>query len=137
MKRVTMKPGPANRATNATVFALLIAFAVAACGAERVRVHVPKDHPAHPDAPAGVQPVRATALAETEPTSRPATEVPAPHEHMHGQGAREAPQTASAPASQPAGEQAYTCPMHPEVNGSAPGRCPKCGMTLVKKEHHR
>jgi uncharacterized protein involved in copper resistance len=27
----------------------------------------------------------------------------------------------------------YTCPMHPEVKRSAPGNCPKCGMTLVKK----
>ena len=25
----------------------------------------------------------------------------------------------------------YTCPMHPEVRQSGPGRCPKCGMTLV------
>ena len=27
----------------------------------------------------------------------------------------------------------YTCPMHPEVQSSNPGNCPKCGMTLVKK----
>src|SRR5256885_394598 len=25
----------------------------------------------------------------------------------------------------------YTCPMHPEVRQSQPGKCPKCGMTLV------
>lgn len=25
---------------------------------------------------------------------------------------------------------AYTCPMHPEVRQTTPGRCPKCGMTL-------
>jgi Cu+-exporting ATPase len=28
----------------------------------------------------------------------------------------------------------YTCPMHPEVQSSTPGRCPKCGMTLVPKK---
>ena len=28
----------------------------------------------------------------------------------------------------------YTCPMHPEVITHKPGKCPKCGMTLVKKE---
>lgn len=28
----------------------------------------------------------------------------------------------------------YTCPMHPEVTSTTPGTCPKCGMTLVKKE---
>lgn len=27
----------------------------------------------------------------------------------------------------------YTCPMHPEVESHAPGRCPKCGMDLVKR----
>ena len=27
----------------------------------------------------------------------------------------------------------YTCSMHPEVVSSGPGRCPKCGMTLVPK----
>lgn len=27
--------------------------------------------------------------------------------------------------------QQYTCPMHPEVIKDAPGKCPKCGMSLV------
>ncbi|MCC8426591.1 heavy metal-binding domain-containing protein [Mucilaginibacter sp. UR6-11] len=27
----------------------------------------------------------------------------------------------------------YTCTMHPEVTSDKPGKCPKCGMTLVKK----
>ncbi len=27
----------------------------------------------------------------------------------------------------------YTCVMHPEVKTDKPGKCPKCGMTLVKK----
>jgi Heavy metal binding domain len=28
----------------------------------------------------------------------------------------------------------YTCVMHPEIHQDGPGKCPKCGMTLVKKE---
>ncbi len=28
----------------------------------------------------------------------------------------------------------YTCPMHPEIVRTAPGDCPKCGMTLVARE---
>lgn len=28
----------------------------------------------------------------------------------------------------------YTCPMHPEVQSDNEGNCPKCGMTLVKKQ---
>ncbi len=27
----------------------------------------------------------------------------------------------------------YTCKMHPEVISDKPGKCPKCGMALVKK----
>ena len=27
----------------------------------------------------------------------------------------------------------YTCPMHPEVTSDKPGKCPKCGMSLVQK----
>lgn len=28
----------------------------------------------------------------------------------------------------------YTCPMHSEVISDKPGKCPKCGMTLVEKK---
>ena len=27
----------------------------------------------------------------------------------------------------------YTCEMHPEVSEPQPGKCPKCGMTLVRR----
>ena len=32
-----------------------------------------------------------------------------------------------------AAEEAYTCPMHPEVISRTPGRCPECGMPLVPR----
>jgi hypothetical protein len=38
---------------------------------------------------------------------------------------------ASAESDQAA--QQWTCPMHPEVVQSEPGKCPKCGMKLVPK----
>ena len=45
------------------------------------------------------------------------------------------------PATGPAGSQEHpqhvtiwTCSMHPEVRLPAPGRCPKCGMTLIPLE---
>src|SRR6478609_665772 len=28
----------------------------------------------------------------------------------------------------------YTCPMHPEIHSPKPGKCPKCGMNLVKEK---
>jgi len=28
----------------------------------------------------------------------------------------------------------FTCPMHPEVHSHEAGKCPTCGMDLVKKE---
>ena len=31
-------------------------------------------------------------------------------------------------------KEKYTCPMHPEVISGHPGKCPKCGMTLVKEK---
>jgi len=39
---------------------------------------------------------------------------------------------------EPSGDAAegirYTCPMHPEIDASKPGACPKCGMKLVPKK---
>jgi hypothetical protein len=34
-------------------------------------------------------------------------------------------------------DQGYVCPMHPEVTGPMPGRCPKCGMELVPGSDQR
>lgn len=36
-------------------------------------------------------------------------------------------------APETSGETIYTCPMHPEVQSSTPGKCPHCGMFLVAK----
>ena len=33
--------------------------------------------------------------------------------------------------------QKYTCVMHPEVVMDAPGKCPKCGMTLVPMKEEK
>jgi hypothetical protein len=37
-------------------------------------------------------------------------------------------------ADKPAPESVYSCPMHPEIVRNAPGKCPICGMNLVKRE---
>jgi flagellar basal body-associated protein FliL len=35
----------------------------------------------------------------------------------------------------PENMQVYSCPMHPEVRQSEPGKCPQCGMALELEEH--
>jgi len=37
-------------------------------------------------------------------------------------------------APMPADGTTYVCPMHPDVRAHAPGRCPKCGMSLVPED---
>ncbi len=58
-----------------------------------------------------------------EPEVREAAAV-APNSHCHHHG-HEPPRR---PAAGHRGR--YSCPMHPEVEQSGPGRCPKCGMAL-------
>ena len=53
----------------------------------------------------------------------PREDRPNPADHAHAGHAEDA-----------GGAGAYTCPMHPEVVSDAPGKCPKCGMFLVKAE---
>lgn len=40
----------------------------------------------------------------------------------------------SAAESKATAQVIYTCTMHPEVRSDKPGKCPKCGMELVKME---
>ena len=43
-------------------------------------------------------------------------------------------QMKSTESNEQVAEVQYTCTMHPEVLEDEPGKCPKCGMELVKKE---
>ena len=49
--------------------------------------------------------------------------------HNHKDGA--------ASEKQEGGQTIYTCPMHPEVRKSEPGKCPGCGMDLVKTSNSK
>ncbi len=35
------------------------------------------------------------------------------------------------------GKTYYTCSMHPQVHQDSPGKCPICGITLIKKEERK
>lgn len=43
-------------------------------------------------------------------------------------------ETHSAPGKKEAQSVSYTCPMHSEIHSPKPGKCPKCGMNLVKEK---
>jgi hypothetical protein len=88
--------------------------ALAASGCVSSRLDLPSDHPANAKAkPASLE--LASLLATPS--------APAGHAHAHTHQAEPAAPTADR----------YTCPMHPEVVQNAPGKCPICGMNLVKK----
>jgi hypothetical protein len=69
--------------------------------------------PANPGAPESPAPATFTSLGAT------------PIDHPPSSAVR---QTSPPP---PKAAVLYTCPMHPEVISSTPGKCPKCGMKLV------
>ena len=97
--------------------------------------------PANPNAPEG-QPLQLTSLAGTAPTeATPTTPAPAPpspaqaasaagSESAHHHHGKDGPAPSTA---EPAAATTYVCPMHPDVTSTKPGKCPKCGMTLVRK----
>lgn len=43
-----------------------------------------------------------------------------------------APGPAASGSAKPLPAALYTCPMHPEIQSHTPGKCPKCGMDLVR-----
>jgi hypothetical protein len=64
------------------------------------------------------------ALAATTPEAQPKTVATAPKAKPKA--------TAAKPGVTPAAA-VYVCPMDADVTSNKPGKCPKCGMALVKK----
>jgi hypothetical protein len=87
------------------------------------------NHPANAAAPeATISAPSQTLAIRQAPTTAPADNsmpnMPG-MQHMSGGSMHETPTTQTA---------IYTCGMHPEVISDKPGKCPKCGMTLVLKK---
>jgi hypothetical protein len=101
------------------------AFALLAGCAARPLAPLTSEHPASPAAAEAPAPLPSMTLT---PAGRlPMDDAVSGHAGMaaghgaHGMSGHTAPPAAAS----------YTCPMHPEVRTTKPGRCPKCGMTLV------
>jgi hypothetical protein len=72
----------------------------------------------------------AASHSQTDPANPGAPEAPMASAAPPASGGTAAGRP-SAAASGPDAAVVYTCPMHPEVRSPVPGKCPKCGMTLV------
>lgn len=136
----------------------LLTLLVAGCASQPPTKPTALDpsNPKAPEAtPATLTPLVGNDLAP-KPTPPAATEQPAampPGHHHGGHGAPAAPSDEAAPMpmempmdtpakghehKKDAGAEkaavTYTCPMHPEITSPKPGKCPKCGMTLVPRK---
>ena len=88
------------------------------------------DHPANAAGPdAAISAPSQTLALPQAPTTAPAGDsmlnMPG-MQHANGASMHRTPTTQVAAK--------YTCLMHPEVISDKPGKCPKCGMTLVLKK---
>lgn len=104
-------------ALNRRKYLLGLGTTLLSTGCVSTRLEPGSDHPANAKAEVAPPAARNDILAAA-PSTRPANATPLAH----------APDRAAPMAD------TYTCPMHPEVVKNAPGKCPICGMNLVKKE---
>ena len=135
----------------------LLVLALSGCTSGPSAPPITSDHPASPEAAEVPLGLPSQTLATTNASAIPESNASVPQMQMdsghdmsgmqHEMSNMPMPTTEpgaaaalSAPreaaASQPATTQAvvYTCVMHPEIISDKPGKCPKCGMTLVEKK---
>ncbi len=128
------------------VFLMAVAaLAFAACMAPMAHLPLQQD-PSSPDAPEGAVAQPPTLAPDSTPSSSSThggmrgmamdggMNMPMEMNGMPMHGGMQmqgTPMGPSKPLASPA--TVYVCPMHPDVTSTKPGRCPKCGMTLVPK----
>ena len=74
---------------------------------------------------ASAAPPPRSPVKRAPPTLAPSSSTPPPPSSP--------PTAAPSPSPAPPSATIYSCPMHPEVQSRAPGKCPKCGMDLVPR----
>lgn len=116
---------------NAAFGVLFLAWLSACSGTE---LAVPTSHPGHAQARSGklLDTHGLSSAFDASAGAAPATS--GGHEQHHAENHDHSAHDESAAGNGGAADLRYTCPMHPEVEQSAPGNCPKCGMKLVPKK---
>ena len=96
---------------------------------------LPLDHPANPKAPEATMQAPVKTLREGPDVATKAAEAPGPAHSMHHNRRMMPGENTGHPPTQPGStlKRSYLCPTHSKVKAAAPGRCPKCGMTLKKE----
>jgi hypothetical protein len=104
-----------------------------ACSASLPERPATPDHPANPQGPAGL--VQSVPRLVSDTSDQPAESVlvpPSEGPHHHGEASPKM-EGITEPGTDHKGV-VYSCPMHPEVQSTRPGTCPKCGMALAAPE---
>ena len=110
-----------NSRARLTVLIVVATFA-AACATRTILPTLDESHPASPAAAEAPMSPPSATLERGATQERSEPQRPPARMHSHGEQMGRAGH---------GGAATYSCPMHPEVRQSSPGRCPKCGMTLV------
>jgi hypothetical protein len=95
-----------------------ILLGLAGCTAPEISVAPAHGHPANPTEQE--VPLYLAAAQTADTTGAPT---------LGGELQRSLP---TGPGREPGAKAAFTCPMHPEVRSDVPGKCPICGMQLVR-----
>jgi hypothetical protein len=106
--------------------ALATALLIAGCASQPApkAAAIDPSNPAAEEAPpASLTPLVGGGAQRPEAPKAAPTPEAAPEHQGHDHGGKETQPSATT----------YTCPMHPEISSPKPGKCPKCGMTLVPK----
>src|SRR5207249_1278046 len=136
---------------------VLCAVAVGSCGPRTAPLRLDAQYPESPRAPEGTptafrSPLRPDefdgAVVDSSATKRDSAATSATPEermapmHHHGPAAAQS----GSPSSMRSGRDKvasplpgphaaiYACPMHPDVTDTTASKCPKCGMTLVRRK---
>ena len=110
--------GGAGTSARLVAAGMLAALALSGCAGAPAPTVLPAEHPANPGA------AEAPFTPPADPFAEDAWIAPAPP----AGGAMDHGAMDHGPAEH---ETTYTCPMHPEIQASKAGSCPKCGMELV------